>query len=385
MMTNMNKSKPGRNKPCPCGSGKKYKKCCDDNARSQFDKFFSMTKMDYIENYLPHYSNSNLSPNTLIQFVILLPYEIPIYESLCKTMIFKDHCISIRFSDFTKNEPYWYIDETDNISFDKNYTKLELTYVIEDEYDTVLEEKEEYLNISFERLIEEVNLLIAAYQVSQKDSDVHYVTKDMLETMIPSRIIKNEDWQTDEGYFRLHMNIEYNKDKIGNDEMEEIIRTNVLMLSGVNPFAYFETLTLTAKRYFNNGFYQEAVIYAQISVETLIRTLYREFLIHEEVNEDKIETLMEKTSFMSMIKSELPPRVGGNWDLNKESSKPNLWYEFTYKLRNRIIHSGYMPSFKEADEAVYNAIEFKLWVVKQVRSKKKKYPKISEYFIVRKG
>jgi len=22
------KSKPGRNDPCPCGSGKKYKKCC---------------------------------------------------------------------------------------------------------------------------------------------------------------------------------------------------------------------------------------------------------------------------------------------------------------------------------------------------------------------
>jgi preprotein translocase subunit SecA len=24
-----NKDKVGRNKPCPCGSGKKYKKCCD--------------------------------------------------------------------------------------------------------------------------------------------------------------------------------------------------------------------------------------------------------------------------------------------------------------------------------------------------------------------
>jgi len=23
----------GRNEPCPCGSGKKYKKCCDDTVR----------------------------------------------------------------------------------------------------------------------------------------------------------------------------------------------------------------------------------------------------------------------------------------------------------------------------------------------------------------
>jgi preprotein translocase subunit SecA len=25
------KDKPGRNDPCPCGSGKKYKKCCGKN------------------------------------------------------------------------------------------------------------------------------------------------------------------------------------------------------------------------------------------------------------------------------------------------------------------------------------------------------------------
>jgi len=27
-------SKVGRNDPCPCGSGKKYKKCCENKAKS---------------------------------------------------------------------------------------------------------------------------------------------------------------------------------------------------------------------------------------------------------------------------------------------------------------------------------------------------------------
>jgi len=30
-------SKIGRNSPCPCGSGKKYKKCCSKIKQSQFD------------------------------------------------------------------------------------------------------------------------------------------------------------------------------------------------------------------------------------------------------------------------------------------------------------------------------------------------------------
>ena len=38
----MNVSKIGRNDPCPCGSGKKYKKCCIDkeipNTKNEFDK-----------------------------------------------------------------------------------------------------------------------------------------------------------------------------------------------------------------------------------------------------------------------------------------------------------------------------------------------------------
>ena len=33
--------KPGRNAPCPCGSGKKYKKCCGVNVSSAAEKLFA--------------------------------------------------------------------------------------------------------------------------------------------------------------------------------------------------------------------------------------------------------------------------------------------------------------------------------------------------------
>ena len=38
--SSINKNKVGRNQPCPCGSGKKYKMCCDSNN----------TKLDYWNN-----------------------------------------------------------------------------------------------------------------------------------------------------------------------------------------------------------------------------------------------------------------------------------------------------------------------------------------------
>jgi hypothetical protein len=34
--------KIGRNEPCPCGSGKKYKKCCLDKQSNKMDKDISL-------------------------------------------------------------------------------------------------------------------------------------------------------------------------------------------------------------------------------------------------------------------------------------------------------------------------------------------------------
>jgi tetratricopeptide (TPR) repeat protein len=43
--------KPGRNEPCPCGSGKKYKKCCLNNPA--VGGTFIYTDLDMLSNKVP--------------------------------------------------------------------------------------------------------------------------------------------------------------------------------------------------------------------------------------------------------------------------------------------------------------------------------------------
>jgi tetratricopeptide (TPR) repeat protein len=43
--------KPGRNEPCPCGSGKKYKKCCLNNPA--MSGTFIYTDLDILSNKVP--------------------------------------------------------------------------------------------------------------------------------------------------------------------------------------------------------------------------------------------------------------------------------------------------------------------------------------------
>ncbi len=45
--------KPGRNKPCPCGSGKKYKKCCLHAPQQLAGGTFVYTDLDDLSNQVP--------------------------------------------------------------------------------------------------------------------------------------------------------------------------------------------------------------------------------------------------------------------------------------------------------------------------------------------
>lgn len=45
--------KTGRNAPCPCGSGKKYKKCCLHNTRPSAGEAFVYTDLDELSNQVP--------------------------------------------------------------------------------------------------------------------------------------------------------------------------------------------------------------------------------------------------------------------------------------------------------------------------------------------
>lgn len=62
-------SKPGRNDPCPCGSGKKYKKCCEKKLfRGKFTAQKIETPKQIQENPLSSIFQSNiLSANEMLK------------------------------------------------------------------------------------------------------------------------------------------------------------------------------------------------------------------------------------------------------------------------------------------------------------------------------
>lgn len=143
-------------------------------------------------------------------------------------------------------------------------------------------------------------------------------------------------------------------------------------------------LHLFAERYFKSGYYHEAVIYAQISVEVFIRQVYIELLKEaDQMTSEEVINVLEETPFMSIIKKKLHNYLGGNWDIKDYNTDISKWHEKTYTLRNQSIHIGRIPSLSETAEAIEAAINFRLFVLERIRDNQRKYPKLATYFSIK--
>lgn len=97
-------------------------------------------------------------------------------------------------------------------------------------------------------------------------------------------------------------------------------------------------------------------------------------------SDTEIDTFIEETSFMSMIKRELSNRLCWIWDITKLGTPINNWYSSTYLLRDRVTHAGYNPCSGEVIYCIDCSMKFTKYIENLIMSKKNLYPKISLYF-----
>ncbi len=369
----------GRNEKGPCGSNEIKKSYGMDEEQAAKTPFI-LTNEVYERDFLPYYNLEFCKPETFLEFEIVLPFHIPMYISKTITIASDEGYLSFRFDMVTTNDSYRYSIEGEIPLLKVHKTKMLMMAAVDIEYSSFISNKEKYYNQYFDMLLEELNKIVTSYTTSKKDFDCHYITKEMLQSAVLVRSTDIKTWNNDTGLFMLHLNAPFEKEPLNDKDIQDLMRIHAILLSEVNPFATGERYVLFAKRYLSHGFYHEAVIYSQISVEVFIRTLFKELLREEGKTHSEIEEINSNTPFMTVIKRELSSRLGGSWDVNNETTYVSKWHKNTYELRNRATHSGRIPTFHEANEAVFYAVDFRRFVLSRVKANKKKYPIINKYF-----
>jgi hypothetical protein len=117
----------------------------------------------------------------------------------------------------------------------------------------------------------------------------------------------------------------------------------------IRPFHHHR---VRADRLPDQGRYAEAVIEASLAIESFIRWLLARRNLEVGTDEPDPSTRLQERGVTAVVRRDLHPWLGGQWDLTRADTPVGRWLRDMQQLRNRCVHAGYRPTYREADKAV---------------------------------
>lgn len=327
------------------------------------------------------------APTALAQFATVLPFNMAIApafslltsldEESAAHLLITRVPVSLRF-------PAGAV-VSGKIDLPETRTKLELTYI--SEYEVYLSEQSEFqdehlafLNFALSACIETANQIILAYQLITGDDRPRRLSLEALESLSFARIVPLPEWDNLLTGIYVHR-----KDPIlppaDLDEKTTDQLSDLFLQVAVEPNAIFiaEEIALAASQHLRYGRWAESVIYSQVSVETMLRALIGSLIDEETADKKEDEEDEPFQSLKALVRGEFHHRLGGDWNLDNQNGPVGRWWQQTYMLRNRIAHTGHIPSAEAAKRALEAAEEFRHWLAERVGKKARKYPRTREF------
>lgn len=314
---------------------------------------------------------------------IVLPFNLNVPEKHMHSILGKVKSVSYIFSTIKIAEPFSLgLLSENNSNIDISKTRVEMILISQNEICNDDESPENCFN----EMLYLLNAFLISVSIAQNDSRYYRVTPEMLNLSSMYVHFNTANWDRINevvGIYILHSNLptieNTNSECLNESQLSRIDELSYTIFKELNPFVTVQEKILAAKRYYKGGFYSEAVIFAQTSIESLIKTTLEAILDEAFVMREEIDRI-DQLSFKSIVQKEMSRYLGGNWDLSSQKDQVGLWYRNTYILRNRVVHKGYFPSKAESSLAMHCAIEMGDFVLKRIKANRKRYPNLQKYF-----
>jgi len=224
------------------------------------DEFFKLNKTSYPNDFLLQYQNIGISPVTIFQSALVLPFHMPYKEGTCITMkLDKDNVITLVFYHIETSEKlYSGIIQSEPREVKIQRTVVEFNWASQNNHfkSDDKEIKNDLLTYIFDTFLEKLNSVITSYIITTKDFTVYKLSNEMLEFATMFRTIDTKDWSYKSGIFLFHPYVPYIKEEISL-ELTNVIGRNALIINNeLNPFILSQALILNARRNFiKNQYY----------------------------------------------------------------------------------------------------------------------------------
>jgi len=82
-----------------------------------------------------------------------------------------------------------------------------------------------------------------------------------------------------------------------------------------------------------------------------------------------------KENLPKRLRTHYAKRLGGNWDTYSWTAPLGSWYRELYQCRNRVVHTGHLPSMHEAMAAVEARDAAEEYIVSRLADGRNRYPR----------
>lgn len=347
-------------------------------------KLLKLNYESFNNTYKKNYNDLGIDPVVVFQTSIALPFHVPLSHNHDFTFVIdNDSLVTIMFHSVDLVEKiYADVEMETTFKIDVSKSIIEMVYATKDKSTTLVDRDVEEMSKVFDKCLEVLNYLIVSFQVTYKDQSVYRVTLPMLEPCCLCRIVNPESWEMDKVLLLLNQNVPFIKPIISLAETQAVVHYANVLKQNWNPFILSSELIVNADRNLAIGQYREAVINIQSGFESFIMILAQELNKADNLSLTDLESRFIQNGLTYILKSEFHNRLGGYWDVKDKSKPIGQWYAICYELRNKVVHTGYMPTHSETDLAFIACKNFIQEIIACVKTNKKKYPTISRYFVV---
>jgi hypothetical protein len=334
------------------------------HADDEFDKHLFLNRESYERDFLPAYRQFGIDPKRLLQIPLILPFHVPFRNGMCLTFeLASGTACTLTFGVVSSvQHVHAGIVSDKSIAVPHHRSRVELVYVSGDDADVAT--NEETLSKIFDELLRKLNAVIVAYITLTKDYRAYRLSREMFEFGSVYRLIAPGEWEKSAtGLFLLHRDVPFEKPEMSSELHEHVVWYTHVIEQQLNPFILVEELSVSARRELLGGGYRESVVFAQTAVETMLATILSHAMNVEGRPDAEIEQQLQDVGFATRLKREYHTRFGGVWSVEKHGTPVADWFTKTYRVRNRIVHAGYAPTYFEASAALEAASDMISFVV----------------------
>lgn len=302
------------------------------------------------------------------QFPLLIPFYIPTISNTYMILTIDDYCFITKF-DQIEFEETTDEDLSDLLPVWKS-KKIKRTYIevlILLQKETKDEPDHEEFNDYFGKTLYWLNHFLSTLLIKTKNLQIKHITHKHFPYGLIYEYFNPANWNDREKMVTiLNTNTEDSEKVISVQEWNKLVNDSFNQNFSLFPFTLSEKLAFKSLYYFREGLFQDCIIFIQTSIESLVKIYFLNYAYENNIDDIKIERILSK--YKNLIEHHAPKFLQGDWQIKEKNILLYTYWNTTYKLRNKIVHFGYIPNIHEANAAIRAGLDFKKFITKNVKT-----------------